>query len=398
MSSENQGKTTSFCVVGKQVDRYDAVQKVTGEAQYVDDMSLPGMLYGKILRSPYPHARIKSVKTQKALELRGVKAVATAEDVSGVRVHWMLKDQTIFARDKVRYIGQPVAAVAAVEEDVAEEALELIEVEYEELPALFDAEEAMKPDAPLIHEEIDSYQTLLPTHRKYGNVCAHYTFSRGDVEEGFKESDFVFEDEFSTSRQYQAYLEPLGAIAFVDSAGKITVWEPTQTPFPDREEYSTIFGKPLNKIRVINPVVGGAFGGKGDRSFVPYAVILAMKSKKPVKIVNTRTEDMVDGRPRHGCKIKVKTGVKKDGSIVARQFTNIYTTGGYAGDAGGVSSVGLHFGMGPYNIPNLKMEAIAVYTNNVICGPFRGYGVPQPNFAGEAQMDMIAERVGDRSL
>lgn len=385
---------SSLSVVGKRMNRIDSISKVTGQSQYVNDINLPGMLYGKLLRSPYPHAKINNINTQKALKLRGVKAVATAEDMLDRKHHWMMKDQTVFARSKVLYFGQPVAGVAAIEEDIAEEALDLIEVDYQELPSVSTPDEAMKPNAPLLHEKLESYQTILPTHRKYGNVCAHLEYSRGDVDKGFKESAFVFEDEFSTQRVYHAYTETRGTIAVAESSGRIIVWQNTQTPFADREDLRDIFNLPLHKIRVISTVVGGAFGGKGNVYLAPYAVILAMKTKKPVKIINTREEDIWDGRPRHGVKIRVKTGVNKDGLILARQFKMIYDTGAYAEEGPGVSSHGVRYGMGPYNIPNLKMEAICVYTNNVVCGAFRGYGVPQPTFAGEVQMDMIAEKLG----
>ena len=383
-----------YTSIGLSLPRVDAVEKVTGETKYIADICFPKMLFGKILRSSFPHAKIVHIDIEKAKRLPGVKAIVTAEDVPADRRYGhLIFDQTIYARSKVRYVGEPVAAVAAIDEDLAEEALDLIEVEYAELPAVFDPEEAMKPGAPLIHEEWEQYETLLPGVIRYGNVCCHLKFHRGDVTKAFKDADYIFEDKFQTTWQYQAYLETRGAVATVSFGGKITVWANTQTPFINRGQLAKVLNLPLNKISYTAPYVGGAYGGKANLYADAHCVVLALKSGCPVKIINSREEDIVDSRPRHPATIEVKTGVNSDGRIIGRQFRMIYDTGAYTEEGPGNCNMGLMFGVGPYNIPNLKIDSLCVYTNSRVCSAYRGYGVPQPNFASESQLDIIAKKL-----
>jgi len=386
-----------FSIVGKPMPRVDGLDKATGRAVYSPDMELPHMLHGKILTSTYPHARILNIDVSKAERLTGVKAVITARDTPDVAWGFMIKDQPLLARDKVRYIGEPLAVVAASGKDVAEEALDLIEVEYEELKATFDPEEAMKPDAPLIHEGLEAYTTFWPSIR-YGNVCSHVKISRGDVEKGFKEAFRIFEDRFTTQMQHQCYLETHASLATVDLGGKVTVWTSSQAPFSIRSELAETLRIPLNKIRVIATQTGGGFGGKTDISVEPYCVLLAQKTNRPVKITLSRKEEFTISGPRHASIIELKTGVKRDGTIISRQAKLIYDTGGYAGPGPGVASLGSTYAVGPYRIPNIKVDAYCVYTNKTNCGWMRCPGVVQTNFASESQMDIIAKDLGKDPL
>jgi carbon-monoxide dehydrogenase large subunit len=248
--------------VGRNEPRIDGTIKATGKAEFVGDLRLPDMLYGKLLRSIHPHAKILNIKTEKARKVPGVKAIVTAQDLPDRKFYWLISDQTIFARGKVRYIGEPVAGVAAESEEAAIKAIDLIEVDYEPLPAVFDPEEAMKPDAPIIHEELAQYRKWRDNLICYGNVCCHLKYHRGDVEKGFKEADQVFEDTFTTQSVYQAYLEPKGAIASLDPDGKITIWSSTQTPFPVRFDLADALGIPISKVNIVCPFLGGGFGGR----------------------------------------------------------------------------------------------------------------------------------------
>ncbi len=387
---------SGYSVIGRRLPKEDAISKATGEAKYTVDLSFKGMLWGKILRSKYPHAKILNIDTTKAERLPGVKAIITARDVPDIKYGYALRDQTIFAREKVRHLGEPVAAVAAIDEETAREALALIKVEYEELQAIFDPEEAMQPTAPLIHEGITTYETEYPFWKpiRGGNLCSANRVHVGDVEKGFKDSDFVFEDTFKTPMVYQSYLEPHCSVASFDSSGKVTVWASTAAPFYSQNRLSKILKIPMNKIRVIAPHVGGSHGGKSFDLNSPFCVLLSRKTNRPVKILLSREEDFIAGTPRHPCTIELKTGVKKDGRLVARHAKLVYDTGAYADWGPGLTAQGFSFAPGPYKIPNIKVEAFCVYTNNTVAGSFRGWGCPQPTFAYESQMDIIAAKLG----
>jgi CO/xanthine dehydrogenase Mo-binding subunit len=378
--------------IGKSVPKVDSIQKATGTAHYINDLSFPNMLWGKVLRSIYPHAEIVHIDKSKAERLSGVKGVITAEDIPDGRYGPFIKDEPVLARGKVRYIGEPVAAVAAIDREIAEEAIQLIEVEYEELPALFDPLEAMKPDAPLIHEELGSYFSVFPAIQE-GNICSHTTFIEGDIQKGFKEADLIIEDTFKTHMHHQSYLEPSGAIAMVDPSGKTIIYSSTQAIFVTQCRVSESLKIPMSKIRVIAPNIGGGFGGKIETNVQPICVALAQKTGLPVKIVLSREEEFTASRPRHPTLIWGKLGLMTNGTFLAKEMINIFDTGAYADDGPGVAGFGSLMARGPYRVPHLKIEGYCVYTNKVKTGAFRGFGNPQTTFASESLIDMAAKEL-----
>jgi len=380
--------------VGKSVPRKDGVEKATGKALYTVDMVLPGMLWGKILRSPYPHAKILRIDTSRAERLPGVKAVITGKDTLGIK-HGFVEtpryppDQYPLAMDRVRYIGEEVAAVAAIDEYVAEEALSLIQVDYEELPAVFDPEEAMKPGAPEIH----------PSHPKvkepYKNIGGKTESGWGNVEKGFAESFLIREDRFDGQLRTHCYMEPQATLASFDFSGKLNVWTSSQGPFIKRAKLATTLGLPFSNVRVLKTYVGGAYGGKIDLFSHEFcASLLSIKAQRPVKIVCTREEVFEAARHGQPIFVELKTGVKKDGTLVAQQVKVINNSGGYRGSGVVVIFLCWGFVMLCYRIPNLKYEGYSVYTNNPVRAPQRGHGAPNLRFAVESQMDMIAEELG----
>ena len=380
-------------IVGKGVARVDALEKVTGHAKYVMDLKLPNILYCKVKRSRLPHAKIINIDVSKAERLTGVKATVTAADTPNIRIGLYVKDETIFAYKKVRYIGEAIAAVAAIDEDIAEEAVELIEVEYEELPALFDPLEAVSAGSPLIHEDIGGYLAVFDCV-KYGNVCSHTTIEQGNVKKGFDEADFVFEDTFKTKTQHQCTLEPQPAIADVDASGKITLWSAGMDPFTVRGYLAGCLEIPMSKIRLRTMHIGGSFGGK--ETYIPLGIclLLSRKTGQPVKLELTRKEEFMVTTPRHPSLINIKTGVAKDGTLVAREANIVMDNGAYANSGPGVLSYAAASIKGPYNIPHVKVDARLVYTNKQPFGAFRGYGNPQSHFAAESQIDIIANKLG----
>ncbi len=380
--------------VGKSVPRKDGAEKATGKALYTVDMILPGMLWGKILRSPYPHAKILRIDTSRAERLPGVKAVITGKDTLGIK-HGFVEtpryapDQYPLAMDRVRYIGEEVAAVAAIDEYVAEEALSLIQVDYEELPAVFDPEEAMKPEAPEIH----------PSHPKvkepYQNIGGKTEAGWGNVEKGFAESFLVREDRFDGQLRTHCYMEPQATLASFDFSGKLNVWTSSQGPFIKRAKLATTLGLPFSNVRVLKAYVGGAYGGKIDLFSHEFcASLLSIKAQRPVKIVCTREEVFESARHGQPIFVELKTGVRKDGTLVAQQVKVVNNSGGYRGSGVVVIFLCWGFVMLCYRIPNLKYEGYSVYTNNPVRAPQRGHGAPNLRFAVESQMDMIAEELG----
>lgn len=383
--------------VGKPVPRVDASVKVTGDAVYGYDLSFPGMLCGKVLRSQYAHAKILNIDPSKASRLPGVRAVTIGKEVPYIYGHPLgLVDQPFLAIDKVRYRGEAVAAVAAVDEEIAEEALSLIKVEYEELPAVFDPIEAMNPDAPILHEEIHLYKHAFEFEPIKGtNICQHAKLRKGDIEQGFRESDFIFENTFKTQIVAHSCLEPHVAVAAVDVNSRITIWVPHDSPHACRSELAHALKIPLSQVRIIVPFMGGGFGSKGGLTIEPVAVALAMKTKgKPVKVAFTRSENFMSTLVRHPTIIQMKMGVKKDGTLWACQIKGVWDTGAYSEKGPRISSRGTYTGAGPYRIPHLHCDGYCVYTNNPISGAFRGFGVPQAAWAYESQMDIIAHKLG----
>jgi len=372
----------------------DGVEKATGRAVYGQDLRRPGMLIGKVLRSRYPHARILSVDASRARALPGVKAVVTGADLVPGNTGQMIKDETILATDRARFLGEAIAAVAAVDQDTAQEALDLIRVEYEELPSVFDPEEAMKEGAPILHPDLAGYRAAPVLVRGPGNICTYTTIRKGNVDEGFQRSDFVFEDTFRTQMVVHAYLEPHATLAEVDETGRVLVWVTTQGVFSVRAQVAEVFHLPLNRIRVIGTRCGGGFGGKSRSLVAPIAVLLAMKSRRPVKLALGMSEDFISGHPRHPSVVRIKTGVMKDGTLVAREAVFIMDTGAYSDFAPVATSQGTTYCLGPYRIPNVKSDGYSVYTNKTSCGALRAPGSVQAAFAVESHMDIIAHRIG----
>ena len=377
-------RTNGRSVVGKSLPRVDALEKVTGKAAYVFDMAMPGMLWGEILRSPYPHARITRIDTSRARAHPGVLAVATGADFASYpRFGAFVQDETALAIDRVRYMGEGVAAVCAVDERIALEALELIDVDYQPLPGVYDPEAAMHEGAPALHDGVER------------NVVAHNRVIGGDIDKGFAEADLVFEDRFVTSRQCHVCMEPHGCIADWDASGRITFWMSTQSTFFDRFALMGILGLPAAKIRIIAPYLGGGFGSKSEpHSIYLCAAYFARATGRPVKMVHSRDEEFTSSRTRHPQVLYIKTGVKRDGTITARQGRVVFDNGAYTSYGPGVSLTESMLGGALYRLPAYRYDGYVVYTNNPFGGAFRGFGSPQWTFAVESHTDMLAERLG----
>ncbi|MGH7399326.1 MAG: xanthine dehydrogenase family protein molybdopterin-binding subunit [Candidatus Rokuibacteriota bacterium] len=380
-------------VAGRSLPRLDAPGKVTGSAVYAADFALPGMLHGKVFRSTEPHARLVRLDTRRAAGLAGVRAIISAGDVPDIRYGAAVKDEPVFAADIVRYVGQPVAAVAAVTLEAAEAALDAIEAVYEPLTPVFDLASALAPDAPLVHEAWRTY-TAIPILQRDGNVCNRARIVVGDVERGWAEADRVFEHRFTTAMVHQGYTEPRAAVAAWDSSGQVTVWSNTQLPFDVQATLADILATAPSKIRVIVPGIGGGFGGKLRIGVEHFAVLLARRSGRPVKVMTTSEEELTAAYPRQGTVIELKTGVTRGGHLTARQGRIYFDTGAFAGSGPGVASVATLVLAGPYRTPNLHLEGYAVYTNKTNCGSYRAPSGPQANFAVESQMDIIADALG----
>lgn len=374
------------------VVRYDAPGKASGKLLFPGDIQRPGLLTGKILRSTIAHGRIRRILTDKARSLPGVFSVITAADFPSVRTGMTIQDQPVLARDKVLYFGEPLAAVAAVDGRTAEEALGLIEVELEELEPVLSFSRSIDPSAPLIHEEYKEYTSIKPL-RRYGNVCLHTTVEKGDCEKGFAESDRIFEDLYTVPVVHQAPLEPRSVVAETDLDGTLRLWCSTARPFNIRQGISQALDLPMSRIRVIGAGIGGGFGGKGDMNIEPVAAMLALKTQRPVKIQMSRRDDFLSATPRHSMEISLKTGVKNDGTLLARKAEIRVDTGAYAYFGPNTTSNTALLIAGPYEIKNLFIEGICVYTNKISCGPCRGPGAPQAHFAGESQLDRIAREL-----
>lgn len=378
-----------FYAVGKSVSRVDAVAKVTGEAAYTADVMLPGMLYGLAKRSPHPHARIVRIDSRRAEALPGVKAVITAKDVPDILLGLKLQDAPLLAREGVRFAGEKVAAVAAVDEETAQEAVDLIEVEYEELPALLDVQEAMKEGAPLVHERLHTYAGL-PAPVKETNVFFHESFAKGEISRGFAEAEMVFEHTFTTPVVHQGYMEPHAALVDIAPDGGVTVWSSNKVPFRVRSIMAGVIGAPITRVRVIPSFVGGDFGGKGMVLDEPLCYFLARKANRPVMMVMSRQEEFMASSPRHASIIRLKAGVKKSGELVAWEASAVFDSGAYAAykpqvGLGGTKKLG-----GTYRVPHVRIDGYYVYTHTIPCGHCRAPGDPQASFAVESFIDMIA--------
>ncbi len=377
-----------FSIVGKSVPRTDARAKATGAAVYTDDIKLPGMLHGRILRSPLAHASVRHIDVSRAAALPGVKCVITAEDTPKIKYgNWRLfpatQDEYPLAVDKVRFIGDEVAAVAAVDRDTAEEALDLIRVEYEELPGVFELDAALREGAPVIHESS-------PT-----NISVDRRIQYGDVEQGFAESDYVREDTFTLHAVSHAYLEPCATVARMEPDGRITLWTSTQVPYIVQCLLASTLGMRENDIRIVRPCVGGGFGGKMElRPWEFCAAFMARRTGRPVKFVLTREEELACGRRRHPMRITSKVGFRKDGTLMAKDLRILLEGGAY--NAMGPTATFLcgNFGAMLYRYPHYRFLGQHVYTNKPPASAMRGFGAPQALFATETQMNSAAEELG----
>ena len=387
---------SNYHTIGRPVPLADGSLKVTGQAYYPADVLIPGTLWGKALRSPLPHARIKGIDTSRARRLAGVHAVLTAADLPDRRVGRRLFDMPVLARGKVRFIGERVASVAAEDRDVAEEALTLIDVEYEELPAVYDHLEAMQLGAPILHDNINAYLGLPNPVEEPTNRFIHNTWTKGDVKKGFAEAERIFEHTFNTPRGHQGYLEPHACVVQIDDAGRAQVWVNSKAPFPLRNQTAHVVGLEPDQVCINVSYIGGDFGGKGDSMDVPLAYFLAKASSRPVKMVMTYTEELLAGNPRHPGVITIRSGMKKDGTIVAREARAVFNSGAYGAfkPSPDVNLPGTSHLEGSYRIPHVHIEADIVYTNTIPCGYMRGPGAAQTVFAVECHMDMIAEEWG----
>ena len=369
-------------MLGTSLPRLEASAKAIGAARYTADIELPGMLHGAVLGSPYAHAHIVSYDISRARALAGVKAVITGADIPQRRFGLMVADETALAIGKVRYVGDPVAAVAAVDTDTAARALELITVEYDELPALFTPEQAIADGAPLIHEEYASYPKIFDCISS-GNTMSLAQISIGDVEAAWSQCDVVVDEVYETQAQYHAYMEPVAAIAEVDAIGRVTVWSSTQSVFRTQACVAEVLGLPRAKVRAISPYVGGGFGGKSEPGVQLIAALLAHACGKPVKVVLRREDDIMTMRSRHPARIRLKTGARRDGTILARSGDVVMDGGAYGDDSPAAMTIALHFLRGPYRIPNVAFDGRVVYTNKLRSGAFRAVGNAQAGFACE---------------
>ncbi|MDP4098726.1 xanthine dehydrogenase subunit D [Paenibacillus sp. P96] len=373
LNRENSGK--------RWYTRPDGPDKVAGKLQYLTDLSLPGMLYGRVLRSMYPHARILSVDTSAAERLEGVQAVLTYRDVPGMNLFGLATpDQPVFCSTVVRYTGDAIAAIAAESPQIAEAALLLISVEYEELPVMDSPETALAPDAILLHSQ--------------GNVLHRTEVKRGSVEEAFRTCAHMVEETYYTPRQMHTYMETEGGLFVPEADGRLTVYAATQHGYKDRLQLSRILDMPEESIRVISSPIGGSFGGKDELNVQPYGSLLALRCGRPVKMHNSRKESVRAGLKRHPMKIEMRTGTDANGKLLAHQVRITADTGAYATLGAPVLNFATEHSMGPYNIPHVDIEGVSVYTNNGVSGEFRGFGGNQAIFAMEGQMDRLAGKLG----
>jgi CO/xanthine dehydrogenase Mo-binding subunit len=364
--------------VGHSVPRVDGIEKVTGKAKFLADLTIPGMLHGKILRSPYPHARILSIDTAKAESLPGVVAVLTAADLGHAVPTY--NGRPVIAANKIRYIGEPVAAVAATDLATAEEAISLIDLQCEELPSVIGIDAACASGAPLIHDD----------HK--GNICSHERVERGNVQEGFANSDVVVEDHFTFPMVYHYAMEPHTVVAHWSDEG-VTVWSSAQHPFQVRNDIAKVFRMAPSRVRMVISYLGGGYGSKSYTKIEPLVTALARKARAPVRVCNSVSDSMLTVR-RHAAKVRVKTGFKQDGTIMAREAEIYLDTGAYDDNGPQVTIRAATRVLGPYRIPNILTNAYSVYTNSGSAGSFRAIGAPQVIFAGESQIDIAATRLG----
>jgi len=382
--------------VGKSVSRVDIHEKVTGAAIFADDLQFgPGLYYGRLVRSPYAHAMVKSIDVSKALAVPGVKAVVTGKDIS-TRIGLYLIDRPIFAGDRVRYVGEPVAGVIASTEEIAEEAARLVEVEYEELPAVFDPVEAARPDAPLLHPDLGEYEVANFIFPEPGtNISEHFKLRRGDVESAWPRCAAIVEGTFRLPQIQHVPIEPHVAVALWEPSGQVTLWTSSQSPFAQRDLIAQSLGIPHGNLRVVSPYVGGGFGGKAGVSMEACAVVMARAVKgHPVKLRMTREEEFIGTTVRQSLVARTRIGCDAEGNLLAME-TEYYFGGGAYNDYGvNIARAAGYSCTGPYYIPNVKGDSYCVYTNQPIGSAMRGFGMPEIHWGIEQIMDQLAEKIG----
>jgi CO/xanthine dehydrogenase Mo-binding subunit len=381
-------------VLGIPSPRVEGEEKVGGRAMYAVDVVLPNMLWVKVLRSPFTHARIKKIDGAKALALTGVRCLLIGKDLAGIKIGKKVVDMPLLADGVVRFIGEKVAAVAADTAAAAESALDLIEVDYEELPAVIDAEAALAPAAPLLHPKLAEYKGLPQQFDAPTNAFVQLPWKKGDVAEGFRQSDEVVENIFRVPAVHQGYIEPHSCVVRVNPDGGAEVWASTKSPYALREQVGSAMQIPPASIVVHPCYVGGDFGGKGDANEVALCYALSRRTGRAVKLLIDYTEELTAGNPRHGAVVKVKTGVKKNGLIIAEYIEFIFDSGAYGAYRPQGFLVGAHDASGPYRIANCLVEEKYVYTNKMPCGYMRAPGHVQGFFATESQRDLVAKALG----
>lgn len=370
--------------VNKPIKRVDAYEKVTGKAKFGADLFFPNMLYGKVLRSKYPHARIVKINIKKALACPGVKAIIRAEDIPNNEFGIIVQNQQVLAQKQVLYIGDGIAVAVAETQEAATKALELIEVEYEELPGIFNPEEAEKKDAQLIHSELENNQVV------------HHRLRKGDTEKGFTQAEVILEREYTTQFVEHSYIETEAVVVVpYERNSLVTIYGSIQNPFSCRNAVASVLKVPLNRVRIIQNHIGGSFGGKDEVMFsmAARAAVLALKTNRPVKMVNTRDESILESYKRHPYRMKYKVGATKEGKLVAMEIKCVADSGAYACQTPFVTWRSVVQATGPYEVPHVKTDTYGYYTNNVYTGAMRGYGSPQIIFAQESLMDELAKEL-----
>jgi CO/xanthine dehydrogenase Mo-binding subunit len=386
-----------YRIIGQPIPRVEGVDKVTGRARFAADFVLPGTLWATSVHSPLPHACILSVDTTRARAIPGVRAILTGADFPG-RLHGRaLRDIPFLCADRVRFVGDKIAVVAAETVEAAEEAAAAIDVEYEELPAVFDPLEAMDPGAPIIHPDARSYVGFpkgVPAD--VPNLCSYKVWAHGDIVSGMAAADRVIEHTFTTPLIHQGYLEPSTSLLAIDDAGRIQVWPANKNPFPLRQTLAEMVERPERDIVIYPTVVGGDFGSKGGPAEVPMAYFLARATGQPIKFIPHHPRDVESFSHRHPAVVTIRSGVKRDGTIVAREVRVVFNSGAYGGVKPAIDGMPSHadHAEGPYAIPNVRVEAMAVYTNTPPSGYMRAPGQPQVAFAHEAHMDLLAQELG----
>jgi len=379
--------------VGRSIPKLENREKVLGRAEYIDDLYRPGMLHAAILGSPHAHAKILSYDVSEALAAPGVVAVLTGDDVpADGRMGAFIKDEHAIAKGKVLYLGEPVAAIAAETLEQARAAVNLIRVEYEELPAILSPEAGLASWAAILHPDVANYVKVFDAGSE-GNLCSRTELTEGDVDAVWSRCAVIVEGEFTTEAQAHVSIEPCGALAEVDAQGRVTLWSANQSVFRVQANVCESLKLPMSRLRSLSPRVGAGFGNKMEPHIQPLTVALALKTGRPVKCILTREEDFEIVRARHPFRIRMKTGADAEGRLIARDCEVLVDCGAYADDSPGVIGYALLMSGGPYRIPNQRARGKLVYTNKLRFGAFRGFGNPQVSFAGEQQIDEIARKL-----